>query len=176
MDLRHPSVLEYALEIGLTREQLLFGTRDHGRPRLMVTETGATVAGLAAHLGVSLSDAQELVAGELAPAVVPAAHLAAEAFAKLSGATTEEIATAAHGELAEALTPAGRLDISHPATLTWLAGRPIRKGERLDGILGPACVGDDVDMAHPLAIAMLARSWGRVPTSADFDAATAARK
>jgi hypothetical protein len=148
MDLGHPSVAAYALEIGVSREQLLFGTREHGR------------------------HGHDAKPGD----AVRAAHLTFPAFARLAGATSAEIATAAHGELTEALTADGRIDIGHQAVLAYLAGRPIRKGEKLDGVLESASVGEQLDVNHPRARAMLARSWGRVPRDADLDDALAARK
>jgi hypothetical protein len=131
---------------------------------LMLEETAPTVDEFAAERGGTREDVER----ECPAALIPRSHLDVKTFAFYVGATVGAVVDAAEGALKPAVTPAGRLDLAHPASLQFAAQHPFGKTLPPTGILAAAAIGDDIDLEHPVAIVFLARSWGRVPTAAEL--------
>ncbi|HEX4473488.1 MAG TPA: hypothetical protein VH142_00345 [Polyangiaceae bacterium] len=140
---------------------------------LLIVEDGLTLAEFAKRKGVSIAKVRKALDGPLAAARIPAWHVSATEFAQRAGVSLREVERAALGELRAAVLANGRLDLSHPASLKFMASHPFADPDvppLIDGagFLMPALLGEDIDMDHPIARVFLARSWGRVPTDADI--------
>jgi hypothetical protein len=171
IDASHPAVLKYA---GVrSYKELLSGAAAvqrsrpvaAGAPTLVLRETAATptLEAFAAGHGLSVDEIER----DFADAVVPAHHLAASTFAMLADCPVTDVVHAVAGELAPAVTDAGRLDATSPAALAWLARRPFAVGDdgelaTEDFPLGPACRGDLIDANHWLTAIFLARCGAEV--------------
>jgi hypothetical protein len=165
LDFRHPAVRRF---LGLEGEQ------SPPEPGVMVDETAPTFGDFAQQTRMSLEEAVEL-REQLARALVPAAHVAARGFAWLAGVTLDAVLVATDAALAPAVTRQRRIDLLHPAALEFMAARPFqrdRRGEPVipDGFLQAACVGDEIDLDHPITRVFFTRLEGRVCTDADIDA------
>ncbi|HEX3853325.1 MAG TPA: hypothetical protein VHW01_20315 [Polyangiaceae bacterium] len=145
---------------------------------VLMRETALTVPEFAQQLGVSVEEAERACREELASALIPPGHVSAAEFAQRADLPIDEVLAAVADELAEALLPSGRLDLGHSASLRFMAARPF---ERLasgdpavhtingEPYLAPACVGEDIDIDHPVARAFLARCHGRVQTDEELE-------
>jgi len=152
---------------------------DDAVPELLLVEDGLTLAEFAKRKGVSVAKVRKALDGPLAAARIPAWHVSATEFAQRSGVSLREVERAALDELRAAVLANGRLDLSHPASLKFMASHPFAADDDVPpvidgaGFLMPALVGEDIDMDHPIARVFLARSWGRVPTDAEIAAIAA---
>lgn len=88
-------------------------------------------------------------------------------FAHRAGVTTAAVQRAARDELASAMTSDG-LDLAHPASLEFMARHPF-DADPPDGFLATACVGESIDVHHPVARAYLSRLWGVAATDDEID-------
>lgn len=189
VDAAHPAVVAW---VGFTSDPMPYGmplamAQERGlirRPQraLVTRETGATASEFAASAGMALDEAEAVLRGELAPAVIPRGHISVEEFAARADVESDEIMAALALELAPALLPSGRIDLGHAASLAFMSARPFAKSEDGDvdapeNVLGepwlaPACVGaDDIDPTHPVARAFIARCRGREATGAELERA-----
>jgi hypothetical protein len=148
------------------------------RAAVLLTETMPTIPEAAERLGVPLGEFIESCRSELADAIIPDGHISAAEFAERAEVEPQEVLDALDGELAPALLPSGRLDLGHAVSLAFMAARPFARLANGDPDapnyiggepwLSPACMGDDVDVAHPVTRAFFARCHGRVPTDAEL--------
>lgn len=90
-----------------------------------------------------------------------------EEFANRAGVTVDAVRQAVQDELARAMTPDG-LDLGHAAALEFMARQPFEE-DPPDGFLAPACVGESIDVQHPVARAYLSRLWGVAATDSEID-------
>lgn len=100
-----------------------------------------------------------------------------EEFAARAEVSVTTVQAAVRGELGAALRDDGRLDLAHPAALTFLARYPLARDDDdapLDPAISghdfvcPACIDENrIDLEHPVFLAFLARYHSRVPTPAD---------
>jgi hypothetical protein len=165
IDAAHPAVLRYA---GVSSyEQLV--RKQRGReadvsPEFALSEKAFSLELLASHVKQPVAAVERAVAA----AIIPASHVAVDTFARLAGCSTSDATKLLRGELAGAVTPAGRVDLL--TALPWFAAHPFERsrGEPVtDGFpLGSACVGEHIDSEHPVSLVFLARCWGRVPSEA----------
>jgi hypothetical protein len=151
-----------------------------GARSIVVSEPGTAITfdALAPLLGVPVREVEAAVrpGGPLHAALIAPHHVSAELFAVLAGTSVFEVLAATRDELAPALTESGRIDISHRDALEYLAARPFRRLPDGDidledvpqGMLAPACIGADIDITNPFALAFEARCIGRV-RSADAE-------
>jgi hypothetical protein len=120
----------------------------------------------------------------LAAALVPAGHVSALEFAARAGEDVETIKQAVRGPLRAALTPSGRLDLGHVASLEYMAQRPFPAAKQAREQAAEVCdetaialfgsclaIDGMADLDHPATRAFLARCWGRVPTDEMLDRA-----
>jgi hypothetical protein len=178
VDVAHTVVVRWAISRGLDPIVLLdIGSRERSRrPVLLVEETAPSVGDFARSVGAHPTD----VMAEVSDALVPPGHISVTEFAWRAGVRPSEVIAAVdRGELQPAVLKNGRLDLGHPAALEFMAAHPYktdRRGNLIggDGHLAGAMVGEQINVDHPFARAVIARSLGRVATEADFEAAQGA--
>lgn len=105
----------------------------------------------------------------LSDAIIPRGHVSVSQFAELAEVPTRDVVLACRGKLGRAVTQRGLLDLCHPASLAFMHAHPF--GENVPaGYLAAACVGEEIDVDHPVARVFLARSGlrdGRLPDVAE---------
>lgn len=145
---------------------------------VLIRENALTVPELAERLGEPVAEVARACRNELAPALIPPGQVSAGEFAERADVTVDEVLAALANELAEALLPSGRLDLGHAASLRFMASRPFERlanGDpavhaiNCEPYLAPACVGEDIDIDHPVARVFLARCHGRVQTDEELE-------
>jgi hypothetical protein len=134
-----------------------------------------SIEDLAAAAGMTVEEVRGAMGpgGALEAAAIPVGHVSVSQFARLSGFAIPVVFLHLDLGLAAAVTRTRRIDITHPVALALFARNPFKRDAKGDPIapnfdLSPACVGDDIDVDHPIARVFLARCLGSVPTDADF--------
>jgi hypothetical protein len=183
LDAAHPEAVAWAAARGIGAAQLLRDAPSDRSPPLplpdlLLVETAVTFAEAAKIAGVTVEQFADDVREDptLKAAIVPVAHVCINEFATRAGTSTAEVLDAIRGALRAAVTASGRLDLAHRSALEFMAARPLKRKRNGDpimpevngrGYLSAACVGDDIDLDHPVYRVFDARLHGRLRTDAE---------